>query len=51
MWVAARHGPDALFDEFQRSFPFDQRCFQLAADRAWARHRRGKTLTADELAK
>jgi argininosuccinate lyase len=30
--------PDALFDRFQRSFPFDRRllAYELAVDRAWA---------------
>jgi argininosuccinate lyase len=55
MWGGRfERGPDALFDEFQRSFPFDQRLlpYELAVDRAWARAlAAAKILTADELAK
>ena len=46
--------PQADFDEFQRSFPFDQRLlpYELAVDRAWARAlAAARILTADELAK
>ncbi len=55
MWGGRfERGPDALFDEFQRSFPFDQRLlpYELAVDRAWARAlTAAKILTTDELAK
>jgi len=55
MWGGRfERGPDALFDEFQRSFPFDQRLlpYELAVDRAWARAlAAAKILTTDELAK
>ena len=55
MWGGRfEHAPDALFDEFQRSFPFDQRLlpYELAVDLAWARAlAAAKILTADELAK
>jgi argininosuccinate lyase len=32
-------GPDVLFDQFQRSFPFDRRLlrYEIAVDRAWAK--------------
>ena len=55
MWGGRfERGPDALFDDFQRSFPFDQRLlpYELAVDRAWARAlAAANIITADELQK
>jgi argininosuccinate lyase len=47
-------GPDKVFDQFQRSFPFDRRLmpYEIAVDRAWAHTiERAGILTADETKK
>jgi argininosuccinate lyase len=55
MWGGRfERAPDAVFDAFQRSFPFDKRLlpYELAADCAWARAlAAARILTSDELAK
>ena len=47
-------GPDELFDQFQRSFPFDRRLmpYEIAVDRAWAHAiERARIITPDETKK
>ncbi|HEV3220148.1 MAG TPA: argininosuccinate lyase [Candidatus Acidoferrales bacterium] len=47
-------GPDEVFDQFQRSFPFDRRLmpYEIAVDRAWALAiERAGILTGDETKK
>ncbi len=47
-------GPDEVFDQFQRSFPFDRRLmpYEIAVDRAWAHAiERVGILSADETKK
>ncbi len=55
MWAGRfERAPEASFDAWQRSFPFDRRLlpYEIAVDRAWARALEGaKILTGEEVRK